>query len=64
MIYVITRLDNEISKYITLKRRKAKKFLLNNDLLSKKLLDQLSDLYKILLLVVYKKNRYALYYLK
>lgn len=56
------RLDNEVSKYITLKRRK--KSLLNSDLLSKKLLDQLSNLYETLLLVIYKKNRYALNYLK
>ena len=58
------RLDNEISKYITLKRRKIKKSLFNNVLSSKKLLDQLSDLYETLLLVIYKKNRYALNHLK
>ena len=37
MIYVMIRLDNEISKYITLKRHK--KSLLNSDLFSKKLLN-------------------------
>ena len=64
MIYVIIRLNNEASKYITLKRRKIKKSLSNSDLSSKKLLDQLSDLYETSLLVIYKKNRYALNYLK
>ena len=64
MIYVIVRLDSEISKYITLKRRKVKKFLSNNNLSSKKLLDQLNNLYETLLLIIYKKNRYALNYLK
>lgn len=62
MIYVITRLNEETSKYITLKRRK--KSLLNSDLSSNELLDLLSDLYKTLLLVLYKENRYALHYLK
>ena len=56
------RLGDEASKLITLKRRK--KSLSNSDLSSKELLDQLSDLYEILLLVIYKKNRYALNYLK
>ena len=64
MIYVIIRLNNEINKYITLKRRKIKKSLLNNDLSSKKLLDQLSNLYETLLLIIYKKNYYILNYLK
>ena len=62
MIYVIIRLDNKISKYITLKRRK--KFLLNSDLSSNELLDLLSDLYETLLLIIYKKNYHALHYLK
>ena len=62
MIYVIIRLGEEVNKYITLKRRK--KSLLNSDLLSKKLLDQLNNLYEILLLIIYKKNRYTLYHLK
>ena len=58
----MTRLSGEVSKYITLKRRK--KFLSNSNLLSDELLDILSDLYKTSLSVIYKENRHALHYLK
>ena len=60
----MTRLGGEASKHITLKRRKVKKSLSNSDLSSKELLDQLSDLYETSLLVLYKKNCYALNHLK
>ena len=58
----MTRLGGEASTHITLKRRK--KSLSNSDLSSKKLLDQLSDLYETSLSVIYKENRYALHHLK
>ena len=60
--YVMTRLGDEVSKHITLKRRK--KSLSNSDLSSNELLDLLSDLYETPLSVIYKENRHALHHLK
>ena len=51
------RLSEDVSKYATLKCRQ-------NDLLSKELLDILSNLYEILLLVIYKENRHVLDHLR